>query len=97
MENFEPIVRVEILVLLLLLAASVVSILVRRFKIPYTVALVIAGFGLSLQAGFDIELSPDLFLFLILPPLLFDAAFHLNVADYSHCGEQLLGVRSFSS
>lgn len=81
MENFEPIVRVEILILILLLVASVVSIAVRRFRIPYTVGLVLVGFALSLQASVDIELSPDLFLLFFLPPLLFDAAFHLNVHD----------------
>lgn len=81
MENFEPIVRVEILILILLLVASVVAIVVRRFRIPYTVALVLAGFALSLRAGVDIELNPDLFLLFFLPPLLFDAAFHLNIHD----------------
>lgn len=81
MENFEPIVRVEILILILLLVASVVAIVVRRFRIPYTVALVLAGFALSLRAGVDIELNPDLFLLFFLPPLLFDAAFHLNIHE----------------
>jgi CPA1 family monovalent cation:H+ antiporter len=81
MENFEPIVRVEILILILLLVASVVSIVVRRFRIPYTVGLVIVGSALSLQSSVDIELSPELFLLFFLPPLLFDAAFHLNFHD----------------
>jgi CPA1 family monovalent cation:H+ antiporter len=81
MENLEPIVRVEILILILLLVASVVSIVVRRFRIPYTVALVIVGSALSLQSSVDIELSPRLFLLFFLPPLLFDAAFHLNIHD----------------
>lgn len=81
MENFEPIVRVEILILILLLVASVVAILVRRFRIPYTVALVLAGFALSLRAGVQIELNPDLFLLFFLPPLLFEAAFHLNIHE----------------
>ncbi|MCH7587486.1 MAG: hypothetical protein IIC78_05555 [Chloroflexi bacterium] len=40
-------VRVEVLILLLLLTASMVAILVRRFRIPYTVALVLAGLALS--------------------------------------------------
>lgn len=81
MEAFEPIVRVEILVLILLLVASVVAILVRRFRVPYTVALVLAGFALSLSSDVVIELSPNIFLLLFLPPLLFEAAFHLNFHD----------------
>jgi CPA1 family monovalent cation:H+ antiporter len=81
MEAFEPIVRVEILVLILLLVASVVAIMVRRFRVPYTVALVLAGFALSLSADVEVEFSPNIFLLLFLPPLLFEAAFHLNVHD----------------
>ncbi|NIM95265.1 MAG: Na+/H+ antiporter [Anaerolineales bacterium] len=74
-------IRVEVLILTLLLVASIVAIFVRRFRIPYTVALVIAGFALSFSAQTDIELDPDFFLLVILPPLIFEAAFHLNLKD----------------
>jgi CPA1 family monovalent cation:H+ antiporter len=74
-------VRIEILILALLLISSVVSIVVRRFRIPYTVALVLTGLALSFQASIEIELNPRIFLLLFLPPLLFDAAFNLNIRD----------------
>jgi CPA1 family monovalent cation:H+ antiporter len=72
-------VQIELLVLELLLVVSVVAIIVRRFRIPYTVALVIAGLALSFRAGLQIELTSELILALLLPPLVFEAAFHLNL------------------
>ena len=76
-----PHIRVEVLILLLLLTASVVAIIVRRFRIPYTVALVLAGLAISFQSSETIDLDPEVFLLLFLPPLLFDAAFHLSLTD----------------
>lgn len=69
----------ETLVLELLLIVSLVAIVVRRFRIPYTVALVLVGVVLSFRAPLDLELTPDLILFILLPPLVFEAAFHLDL------------------
>jgi CPA1 family monovalent cation:H+ antiporter len=74
----DQLLQVETLVLELLLIVSVVAILGRRFRLPYTVALVLAGLGLSLRSSLNIELTPGLILSLFLPPLVFEAAFHLN-------------------
>jgi CPA1 family monovalent cation:H+ antiporter len=71
-------VQIESLILELLLVVSIVAIIVRRFRIPYTVALVVAGFVLSFRAGLQIELTSELILALLLPPLVFEAAFHLS-------------------
>jgi CPA1 family monovalent cation:H+ antiporter len=71
-------VQIESLVLELLLVVSIVAIIVRRFRIPYTVALVVAGLALSFRTGLQIELTSELILALLLPPLVFEAAFHLN-------------------
>jgi CPA1 family monovalent cation:H+ antiporter len=74
----DTLVEIESLVLELLLIVSVVAIAVRRFRIPYTVALVLAGLVLSLRSPLGIELTPELILSLLIPPLVFDAALHLN-------------------
>ncbi len=74
-------VQIESLVLELLLVVSIVAIIVRRFRIPYTVALVVAGLALSFRARLQIELTSELILTLLLPPLVFEAAFHLNLAQ----------------
>ena len=64
---------------LLLLVACLVAIVTRRVGFPYAVGLVIAGIGLNI-AGYrsGIELTPDLIFTLFLPPLVFEAALHLN-------------------
>lgn len=71
----------ETLVIELLLIASVVAIVVRRLRIPYTVALVIVGLLLTSQSPLEVELTPELILALFVPPLVFEAAFHLNFTE----------------
>jgi CPA1 family monovalent cation:H+ antiporter len=71
--------EIEILILELLLIVSVVAVVVRRFRIPYTVGLVLAGLALSFRPPIKIELTPELILAILLPPLVFEAAFHLNI------------------
>jgi CPA1 family monovalent cation:H+ antiporter len=73
-------VQIETLVLELLLVVSIVAIIVRRFRIPYTVALVVAGLVLSFRTGLQVELTSELILALLLPPLVFEAAFHIEFA-----------------
>lgn len=72
-------VEIELLVLELLLVVSIVAIIVRQFRIPYTVALVLAGLILSLRSPLEIEVTPELILSLFLPPLVFEAAFQLDL------------------
>lgn len=82
-------VQIETLVLELLLVVSIVAIIVRRFRIPYTVALVLAGLALSFRVGLQIELTSELILALLLPPLVFEAAFHL---DFDNLKRNLLTI-----
>jgi CPA1 family monovalent cation:H+ antiporter len=70
--------EIEFIILILLLVASMVAVLGRRLRIPYTVGLVLAGLALSLRSPIEVALSPQIFLSLLLPPLLFEAAFQLN-------------------
>jgi CPA1 family monovalent cation:H+ antiporter len=70
--------ELELLILMIFLVASLVAIVGRRFRIPYTVGLVIAGLVIGWRSDLSVEISPDLFLSLFLPPLLFEAAFHVN-------------------
>jgi CPA1 family monovalent cation:H+ antiporter len=71
--------EIEVLILELLLIVSIVAVVVRRFRIPYTVGLVLAGLALSFRPPLKIELTPELILAILLPPLVFEAAFHLNI------------------
>ncbi len=74
----------ETLVIELLLIASLVAIAVRRLQVPYTVALVIVGLLLTNQSQLQLSLTPELILALFVPPLVFEAAFHINLQDLRH-------------
>jgi monovalent cation:H+ antiporter, CPA1 family len=71
----------ETLIIELLLIASLVAMAVRRLHIPYTVALVVAGLLLTTLSTYKFELTPELILGLFVPPLVFEAAFHLNLTE----------------
>ncbi|WP_028218110.1 cation:proton antiporter [Paraburkholderia oxyphila] len=69
---------------LLLLVSALVAMLVRRLRMPYSVGLVIAGISLSLLASSrfpDIPLNKDFIYNVLLPPLIFEAAFHMRWAE----------------
>ena len=69
-------------VALLLLIASVVAILARRFKIPYSAGLVIAG-GIIALLPFapDWPLTKELVFTAFLPPLIFEAALFIDWSE----------------
>jgi CPA1 family monovalent cation:H+ antiporter len=75
----EEFLAVETLVILLLLVVSLVAIAVRRIRLPYTVALVLVGLFITFQQQPVIGVvTPELILGLFVPPLIFEAAFHLE-------------------
>ncbi|SKD03796.1 sodium/proton antiporter, CPA1 family [Burkholderia sp. CF099] len=66
---------------LLLLVSALVAMLVRRLHMPYSVGLVIAGISFSflLSPGYpDLPLNNDFIYNALLPPLIFEAAFHMR-------------------
>ena len=73
----DSVLGLENTVVALLAIAALVAILVRRVRVPYTVALVLVGLGLALFADFRVEISSDLILGVLVPPLVFEATMHL--------------------
>ncbi len=72
-------IQAEIGLVLLLSLAALVAIVTSRIKLPYTVALVIVGLALTLIPNpFDFDLSSELILALIVPPLIFEATLNLK-------------------
>jgi len=64
---------------LLLLIASVVAMLTRRLRLPYSAGLVAAGLLLAvLPFAPTVQLTKELLFRALLPPLIFEAAFHLD-------------------
>jgi CPA1 family monovalent cation:H+ antiporter len=72
---------IEEAMIVLLLIASTVAIVARRLRIPYTVGLVLIGLALGLLTPQAIQVSPQLILALLVPPLVFDGAFHIRLED----------------
>ncbi len=66
----------------LLIAVAVVAAVVRFVRVPYTVALVLAGLGLAITPNVpSIELTPGIILTVFLPVLLFHGAYNLDVGE----------------
>ncbi len=74
----EQFLAAETLIIELLLIVSLVAIAVRRLRVPYTVALVVVGLLITFQQSIEINLTPELILALFVPPLVFEAAFHIE-------------------
>lgn len=64
----------------LLIAAAVVAVVARWIHLPYTLALLLLGLGLGAVPGIPVPtLNSEVILLLFLPPLLFEAAFVLDL------------------
>ncbi len=64
---------------ILLLVAATVAMLSRRLRLPYTVGLTLAGLALTLfKSKLNVELTKELIFTAFLPPLIFEAAFHMH-------------------
>jgi CPA1 family monovalent cation:H+ antiporter len=69
--------------ILLFAIATAVAIAARYFRIPYTVALVVAGLILGVAHAFEPpHLTKELLFAIILPGLIFEAAFHLEFRQF---------------
>ena len=68
---------------LLVAAATVVAIVARRFTIlPYSIGLVGLGVAVSaIQPPLDLEIAPDVLLAVLIPGLIFEAAYRIDLRD----------------
>ncbi|HEX2913936.1 MAG TPA: Na+/H+ antiporter [Chloroflexia bacterium] len=81
-------------VIWLLMAVAVVSVLTKYVRLPYTIALVIAGLGIALTPGLaTVTLTPDLIVLVFLPALLFEAAYNLS---FQHLRENIRFISSLA-
>ena len=76
---------VELVFLLLLLFVVAFGALARKLQTPYPIILVIAGALLGFVPAIpNIPLNPDLIFFVILPPLLYAAAWVTSWREFSY-------------
>ncbi len=87
MDNVSTVIELVALIVVLLFIAGAVRAFTKWVNMPFTVALVLVGFGLRQlsENGPDIlrpfvehEISPDVILFVFLPTLIFESAFNLD-------------------
>lgn len=74
---------IEIQLVVFLTVAVLVSYIATRLRLPYAIAMVLTGLGVSLLnlrvIQFEpLKLDPHLILITFLPPLLFEAAYHID-------------------
>ncbi|HWB84646.1 MAG TPA: Na+/H+ antiporter [Bryobacteraceae bacterium] len=80
-----PIGKLEFVFLLLLLFIVVFGFLARRIGTPYAIVMVIGGFLISLVPGIPkITLNPDVVFLVVLPPLLYAAAWTTSWRDFRY-------------
>ncbi len=80
----ENIILFEEIIVILLLIASVVAVIARRLRVPYTVGLVIIGLAITLLNPQHVQFAPQIIMLLLVPPLVFEAAFHIRMDDLRH-------------
>lgn len=74
---------VEMVVLLLLLFVVAFGALAKRLEVPYPIVLVVAGALLGFIPGIPrIALDPDIIFFVVLPPLLYAAAWTTSWREF---------------
>jgi monovalent cation/hydrogen antiporter len=74
---------IEVVFLLLLLFVAGFTALARRLQVPYPIVLVVAGLLLSFIPGIPrVTLTPDVIFLVVLPPLLFAAAWLTSWRDF---------------
>jgi monovalent cation/hydrogen antiporter len=75
----------EIVILLLLLFVAGLTVVARRLQTPYPIVLVVGGLLLSYIPGIPrILLNPEVVFLLVLPPLLFSAAWLTSWRDFKY-------------
>ncbi|MFQ5578295.1 MAG: cation:proton antiporter [Anaerolineae bacterium] len=77
----ENLLHIEFIIILLLFIVSIVAIAMRLIKLPYTVALVLVGLTLAFLGRLEINLTREIILLIFIPPLVFEAAFHIHFDD----------------
>jgi CPA1 family monovalent cation:H+ antiporter len=66
----------------LLGVAALVAVAARRVSVPYSVALILVGLSVSIVSpNISLAISPELVLIVLLPGLVFEAAYQLDVRE----------------
>ncbi len=74
---------VQVLLLVLFVVVAALAALAKRLAVPYPIVLMIGGLAFSLIPGLpQVSLNPSIVFFVILPPLIFSAAYHISWREF---------------
>jgi CPA1 family monovalent cation:H+ antiporter len=73
--------NIESIAVALILVTTLVAIGARRLRLPYTVSLVVMGLLIAIPTSLELDATPELILAIFVPPLIFEAAFHLDLTQ----------------
>src|SRR5258707_15814717 len=75
----------QLVFVVLLLAVIAFAALARKLRLPYPIVLVLAGLVVSFLPGLPrITLAPDVIFYVVLPPLLYAAAWVTSWREFSY-------------
>ncbi|MCK4437657.1 sodium:proton antiporter, partial [Candidatus Bathyarchaeota archaeon] len=76
----------------ILLVVTVINLATRRFRLPSSLALILAGVMSTILTSFTLpSLSPEIFMSLLLPPILFQETLHLDIDGFIDESKTVLG------
>ena len=82
----------------ILLVVTVINLATRRFRLPSSLALILAGVMSTIMTSFNLPiLSPEIFLSLLLPPILFQETLHLDIDGFIDESKSVLGFAIFGT
>lgn len=82
----------------ILLVVAVVNLATRRFRLPSSLALILAGVMSTVLTSFLLpSLSPEVFMSLLLPPILFQETLHLDINGFIEESKSVIGFAIFGT
>jgi len=80
-----PVMSLFFSLIFLLLTASIVNLVAKKIRIPYTILLFIVGLSIAIfnnLTGYavfsDLHLPPELLFYVFLPALIFESGYNIN-------------------
>ncbi|OGI15645.1 Na+/H+ antiporter [Candidatus Micrarchaeota archaeon RBG_16_49_10] len=70
-------------IIYLLVVAISASIIVKRIRFHYTIALILVGLAISvMQIPIEVEFNPEVLMLIFLPALIFEGAYHMDFQEF---------------
>ena len=82
----------------ILLVVTVINLATRRLRLPSSLALILAGVMSTMMTSFSLpSLSPEIFMSLLLPPIIFQETLHLDIDGFIDESKSVLGFAIFGT